>query len=307
MSDLSDEPTLGRRLGENGWKQGAIAEAEAQEIIATVLAGQGRHDLADALRTAKACAVAISQTCDIVCRNDAAEPFLEFVVAEIRDGAPNPQDTFLKSFRRFAAPLTMSNRHLVFRPWDKCLIPRAALANCGIATDVALEPRARDDLLDWLTTRYVRAALPDAFNSRLQVAGAEEKVRKALTEAPKVTEVYLLLKPRYEELTDPLVPYECDVVLLCERENYLDENVRKTIQPTLEEIERILAATPGIEVEDIHLRGEHEFSLYETRAYDRWQFDDLSYAAEYRAAKKGTVPEFEYRAGLSRSREGKPA
>jgi hypothetical protein len=95
--------------------------------------------------------------------------------------------------------------------------------------------RGRDDLLDWLTTRYVRAALPVKFNIRLQNVGAEDKLRKALANAPQVTEVYLLLKPRHKELTDPAVLYECDVVLLCERERFLDEAIRTALEAALED------------------------------------------------------------------------
>jgi hypothetical protein len=105
-------------------------------------------------------------------------------------------------------------------------------------------------------------------------------------------------------MQDPAVPYECGVVLLCKREAYLDDKVRLAIEPTILEIEGILASVPAIQVGDVKLRGEHEFSRHEMRVYDRWQFDDVSYAAAYRAAKKGgTAPPLAYRVELARDNE----
>ncbi|HDR9037951.1 TPA: hypothetical protein ACU967_005970 [Burkholderia contaminans] len=285
MDETRNPPAIGSRLNDKGWQQGAIAGAAATATVVAALRRQGRDDLADQLERGDACAIAISQTCDIVCVSDEAEPYLEFAVAAIRAGAPNPQDTFLKSFRRFAARLTDGARHLTFRPWDRCLVGRAALVDATPSDDLAIDRRACQDLVDWLTMRYKRAALPDAFNERLKRSGAEDKLRKALAAAPAITEIFLLLNPRHAELTDESVPYQCDVVLLCRRDVYTDSAVREAIEPVVLEFETILAAVPGIEVENVHLRGEHDFSRHAMREYDRWQFDDVSYAADYRATK----------------------
>ncbi|WP_423194588.1 hypothetical protein [Cupriavidus sp. H18C2] len=286
MDDNNDPPTIGSRLNDLRWQQGAIAGAAAIPLVVVALRQQGREALADQLSRGEACAVMISQTCDIVCHLDAAEPFVEFAVAGIRPGAPNPQDTFLKSFRRFAVPLADGSRHLSFLPWDRCLVERPLLVDGTPDNDLTIDRRACQDLVDWLTTRYRRAALPDEFNERLKRAGAEEKLRKALTSAPLITEIFLLLRPRTKELTDPSDPYQCDVVLLCRRDTFLDSKARAALESTVLEFEKILGAVPGLAMEAVTLRGEHEFSRHEMREYDRWQFDDVSYAADYRAAKK---------------------
>ncbi|WP_029050573.1 hypothetical protein [Cupriavidus sp. amp6] len=286
MDDTNDPPTIGSRLNDLRWQQGAIAGAAAIPLVVAALREQRREALADQLSRGEACAVTISQTCDIVCHSDAAEPYVEFAVAGIRAGAPNAQDTFLKSFRRFAVPLADGSHHLTFQPWDRCLVERALLVDGTPDNTLTIDRRACQDLVDWLTTRYKRAALPDEFNERLKLAGAEERLRKVLTSAPLITEIFLLLKPRNEELTDPSDTYQCDVVLLCRRDTFLDSNARATLEPTVLEFEKILGTVSGIAVEDVNLRGEHEFSRHDVREYDRWQFDDVSFAADYRAAKK---------------------
>lgn len=303
--DRHDQSSIGSRLNDNGWQQGAIAGGAAAVIVADALRNQGRSDLANSVARGEACAVTISQTCDVVCHSDEAEPYVEFAIADIRPGSPDAQDTFLKSFRRFAAPLTDGVRHLTFRPWDRCLVMRRSLAETTPAEDLAIDRRACQDLVDWLTTRYKRAALPDEFNDRLKRAGAEDKLRKALTNAPAVTEIFLLLKPRNEELKDTSTTYRCDVVLLCRRDVYIDSTAREALEPTILAIEEILGAVPGVDVEHVHLRGEHDFSRHEMREYDRWQFDDVSYAADYRAAKKPSSAQqpHDYPAELSRGDE----
>lgn len=302
MDDINDPPTIGSRLNGLRWQQGAIAGVAAAPLVVAALRQQGREALADQLSRGEACAVMISQTCDIVCHLDAAEPYVEFAVAGIRPGAPNPQDTFLKSFRRFAVPLADGSRHLSFLPWDRCLVERALLVDSIPDDDLVIERRACQDLVDWLTTRYKRAALPDEFNERLKRVGAEEKLRKVLTSAPLITEIFLLLRPRSKELTDPSDPYQCDVLLLCRRDTFVDSSARAALESTVLEIEKILGAIPGLAVEGVNLRGEHEFSRHEMREYDRWQFDDVSYAADYRAAKKSgsTQTSHDYSADLSR-------
>ncbi|MFP3891181.1 MAG: hypothetical protein ACLFVM_12910 [Ralstonia sp.] len=303
--DTHDQSSIGSRLNDHGWQQGAIAGGAAAVIVANALRNQGRSDLADKLERGEACAVTVSQTCDVVCHSDEAEPYVEFAIADIRSGSPNAQDTFLKSFRRFAAPLTDGARHLAFRPWDRCLVMRDSLAETTPAEDLAIDRRACQDLVDWLTTRYKRSALPDEFNDRLRRAGAEDKLRKALTNAPDVTEIFLLLQPRSEELKDASATYRSDVVLLCRREVYTDSSAREALEPTILAFEEILGAVPGVELEHVHLRGEHEFSRHEMREYDRWQFDDVSYAADYRAAKKPSSAQqsHDYSADLSRGDE----
>lgn len=305
MSAARDPQPIGPRLNDQGWRQGAIADESAEIVVAAALRRQARDDLATQLDQHQACAVAVSQTCDIVCLSDLAEPYVEFAIASIVSGDPDPQDTHLKSFRRFATPLSEGKQHLVFRPWDRCLVERGALIDAPPSTALAIDRRGRQDLVDWLTMRYKRAALPDAFNERLRAAGAETTLRKALAGVPAVTEVFLLLNPRGQELAEATVPYQCDIVLLCRREVYLDSRAREAIEPAVLEVENILASVPGIEVESVHLRGEHAFSRHEMREYDRWQLDDISYAADARLAKRpgaGKV-QHDYSAESSRDRD----
>ncbi|CAM2159420.1 conserved protein of unknown function (plasmid) [Pararobbsia alpina] len=300
----SHEP-IGKLLNDTGWRQGAIADDRARIAVVHVLQRHGCHELAESLGLGTSCAVLISQTCDVVSLVDESEPFVEFAVATIQDGKPDPADTFLKSFRKFAVPLMNVQQHLLLRPWDRVQVPRGALVGTRPSQDLTLDWRSCQDLMDWLATRYTRSALPDEFNRRLKVAGAEEAIRKTLARAPRVTEIYLLLRPRSIEIANLDESYSIDVVLLCERDVYLDQGARLAIQTVVDEIEGIFVNVGGLEIEGVKLRGEHEFSRHEMREYDRWQMDDVSYAAEYRAQKKSIdVPAPAYRADVARGRTG---
>jgi len=288
------DATLGERLSTRGWLQGSIAGDAAAAIVAEALKKQGCGDMAELLAAGKLCAVVVSQTCDLVCLNDAAEPYVEFAIAQLADGKPPHQDTVMKSFRRFAAPLADGKRHLQFRPWDRCNVSRDALSQTDPSAELALERRALQDLVYWLMTRYKRAAFPDRFNDRLDVVKAQDSLCKVLDGAPELTDVFLLLKPRDAELEDETIPYVCDVVLLCRREVSLDVAAHLKLEPTVQAVEEVLANIPGIVVENVVLRGEEQFTVHELREYDRWQFEHVSFASARRAQKKGGTSPHDY-------------
>ena len=293
MSD-SQDATVGERLNARGWMQGSIAGADATRIVADALIRQDCGDLADLLVAGKFCAVVITQTCDLVHPDEAVEPYVEFAIAQLTDGKAPHQDTVMKSFRRFAAPLSDGKRHLQFRPWNRCHVQRGALTETDPSTELMLGRRARQDLVHWLTTRYKRAAFPNCFNDRLAAVKAPDRLCEALDAAPDLTDVFLLLRPRDEELKDEAIPYTCDIVLLCKRDVSMDTAGRLSLEPTVQAVEEILAEVPGIAVENVVLRGEEQFSLHEMREYEQWQFDHVSFSSARRAEKKGGTSSHEF-------------
>jgi hypothetical protein len=278
--------TIGERLDELGWRQGSIVSEDTNDIFAEVLTAAGQTDLADALKAGTCCAVVLSQSCDVVCYKDEAEPYVEFIVAEIGDGLPNAESTFLKSFRDFSAQLADGTRHLRFKPWNRCFIERSRLLDAGISAQFELDFDAIRDVVDWLTTRYLRAALPNEFNVRLAAADTEKKIRKILDRTPLLTEVFLALKPRFEDLP-AATAYECDVICLCRVADHSDAAKREAIEESILQIEKTLSSAKGIDVGDVRLRGEHQFTRHEMRIYDRWQLDDVTFRGRHRAATKG--------------------
>lgn len=269
-----------------GWQQGAIADLDSHPRFRDVLARAGRDDLLALLDLSKVCFVAVSQTCDIVQFRNEAEPFVEFLLGSREAGDPNPADTYQKSFRTFAVALEGGNGHLLFKPWNRFLVRREWLTEITPFGKVSILPARVRDLMDWLMTRYVRAALPDSFNSRLGAVRTEEKIRKLLEKLPAVTEVFVSLNPRYAEL-DAGEVYTCDLALLCREADFGNADLREQMQPHLDELEKLLDSADGVEVEAVRLLGEHQFTRHHMRIYDRWQFDDVSYAADARAVKQG--------------------
>ncbi|WP_133300429.1 hypothetical protein [Paraburkholderia lacunae] len=300
MGDKS-AASVGTTVSDMGWRQGAIAHPDCHGFFHDQLRACGRDDLADVLVAEQMCVIAVSQTCDIVQFRDDAEPYVEFLLARIADGPPNAADTNLKSFRTFAAPLESVDRHVSVKPWNRFLVRRELVAQISPSTELTLATTRVRDLLDWLMTRYVRAALPDEFNRRLGTMKAEDKIRKLLAQLPAVTEVFIALRPRHDELPADQ-PYTCDVSLLCREAAFSDAPLREKMQPLLDEFEALLEGIDGIETEAVRLLGEHQFSRHHMRVYHRWQFDDVSYAADTRADKQGLAGSgHEYRQELGRS------
>jgi hypothetical protein len=91
-----------------------------------------------------------------------------------------------------------------------------------------------------------------------------------------------------------------DLFLLCREKEFSDAKLQEQMQPTLDEIKALL---DGIEVEAVRLLGEPQFSRHSMRVYDRCQFDDVSYAADAKAEKKGRAGSgHDYRMDLGRTK-----
>lgn len=283
-----------------GWQQGVIADPATHEHFKEMLVRVGRDDLVTLVDSAKVCFVAVSQTCDIVQIRDEAEPYVEFLLASWGEGAPNPADTYQKSFRTFAVELEGAHGHLSIKPWNRFLVPRGWVAQIP-PFDVRIAAQRIRDMMDWLMTRYVRAALPDNFNGRLATVKAEDKLRKLLEQLPAVTEVFISLKPRYAELEQG-EDYSCDLVLLCREDDFRNAGLREQMQPVFDKIEKLLAGIDGIDVEAVRLFGDSQFTRHHMRVYERWQFDDVSYAADARSAKTGVESRHEYRVEAGRTK-----
>lgn len=301
MDDTQAVP-LGETLSVMGWYQGAIADRSYSAFFAERAAECGRHDLVEVIQEATTCFIAVSQTCDIVQLRDDAEPFVEFLLATIHEGPPDAALTHMKSFRRFAVSLASDDRHVLVKPWDRLLVTRADATKVVPSADLYLSRARVQDLVDWLMTRYRRAALPDEFNRRLGTVRAEDKLRKLLTQLPAVTEVFIGLKPRTEEL-GPQGVYTCEVRLLCPESKFRDNQLLEAMQPTIDAIDELLESIDGIEVEAVRLYGEHQFTRESMRVFDRWQLDDVSFAADAKAEKQGGRSGHEYSLELGRGRK----
>jgi hypothetical protein len=140
--------SIGDQLNRLGWLQGHLLKPEDAQALGLECGPGDLYILA-------------SQSCDVVHQHDDGEPTIELIKARhIESANRNYED--LKSPR--VLHITHDGIHLELRAHDRCLIPRAALADFKPGQRLELVPLR--NLQRFLARRYDRAALADEFNRR---------------------------------------------------------------------------------------------------------------------------------------------
>jgi hypothetical protein len=150
-----------------------------------------------------------------------------------------------------------------------------------------LDTLPHDLIATWLSRRYIRVALPDAFNERARAA--IETVKSALADnGEHLFAIYLLLEDEEKGVGD-----EYNVVV---RGTMLEPDWqvgprRVAAQIALNAIAAALNGADGINVVDSALRSEADISLHDVRAMKRWEiFDASSIRGDLPAAPYGQAP-----------------
>ncbi|MEX2184452.1 MAG: hypothetical protein WEC14_08385, partial [Chloroflexota bacterium] len=125
----------------------------------------------------------------------------------------------------------------------------------------------------WLGRRYIRTALPDAFNVR--VGGAIKEARASITEfGDNLDALYIIVDDDEKPTGEPFRIVLRGTVF---ESVWTDGSRRAAAQQAFNAVETALAGADGIEVVDSRLLSEADVSLHDVRAMRRWDiFDDTS-------------------------------
>lgn len=154
---------------------------------------------------------------------------------------------------------------------DVVHLERVELASLGPLDQVdAVNLRT---LRHWVSSRFVRAAFPSAFNLRLKAR--EKKIRNALEKATAIDAIYLILAEEGELPSQD--PYTVFVTATMIVEKYADSEVRGAAQTALLKFAAEMAKCDGIKMgDDPKLLSESEFTLDDMRNSQRWDCDSMS-------------------------------
>ena len=181
-----DDP--GKRISENGWRQGAILHAHDHDPPA-----DGNETMA----------VVVSHSCDVTCDCLTTEPHVEAIpakVIECEDGnctyAKNPRCLHLRVHSTDGSVSTIE-----LQQRDRYTLPREHLLGCSPDEERFIDAAGLRTLGRWLALRYERSALPDAFNMRLaRLRKKTGKLHKRMS--PHVSGLYVQLEPHDEISAD---------------------------------------------------------------------------------------------------------
>lgn len=127
----------------------------------------------------------------------------------------------------------------------------------------------------WLAKRYTRSAFPTAFNKRIPDA-INKKIRKVLAAKGKdITGIFVTFFGSESELPDN-EPYEISIRIIVPTAAAVDKEREMQAIGALSEISMLLGKCAGIELLDISVESESEFSLEDWDLSRVWDFDYLS-------------------------------
>ncbi len=188
---------IGTQLEEAGWRQGSIIRASDNEYIFKLLELDADPD---------AIFLIASQSCDIANNNIDLDPYIELLHGHKIDSV-NGSYTHLKNPRLLHTTATcrtsdedvFSEVHIELKAFDKYFITKEDFARLSPDLDSLLEDKNLRSFIAWLAARYLRPALPTAFNDLIRDADPKNKLRdKARKANAQLLGIYVELSPEGE-------------------------------------------------------------------------------------------------------------
>ncbi len=245
-----------------GWRQGSLLP---RPLLGELLEKFGPG----AIPAEEAVAVVISHDCDVTNESWDVEPTCEVLWGRIV-ARPDKSLWWRKNPRRLQVPHETST--LEFLIHDRRIVERECLASHEPAG--CLEETQLREVRSWITARYLRAAFPDELNKRTKSAVAKlREYFKKHDECALLNAIYLYVSD--DELKDG-VDYEIMVIGTMRESAHQDRASREAANGVLLRIGRELEGCDGIELLDVELRSEADFSVEDWRMAKRWDFDDLT-------------------------------
>ena len=249
------------RIRTNGWRQGSVFSVEDTAALV-------ENPLA------KSRLILVSHDCDLAHRGE-HEPHIELCTAEFLEDGIDGNYRWARHPRRIDVQIEINGAQIPFciHAAKRHQLDRSMLQDYQPDDTAILSEAELTRLTIWLAKRYTRAALPDAFNLRIQPA--QDRVRRILRRNGKhLSSLLVSLKP-LAELTDG-EPYDLNLVGLMRHEHYENIELREQLTVVVNQVSGAIEHCDGINVLDTDLLSESEFTLHNLRYFIELTLDDLS-------------------------------
>lgn len=242
-----------------GWRQGSILLPEHLALPERTALGLP----ADALL------LVLSHDCDLVQPDFDKEPHVELLVLH---PIARADGNFAHGRHPRTLDFTLGEASFRASCHERHRLPRTCLVTCSPSEAHPVNDALCDLVTQWIAKRYTRPAFPDAFNVRLSRDHRAIK-RYFQTHGHHFRNVLINCDPRNDELTDG-APYQVVVWLVLALGATLSPHDR---QQRVVELEKLLAACPGIEIGDCRIVTEDDVTLAHLRYLAPWDFDYLTH------------------------------
>lgn len=254
-----------------GWQQGSILTAGDTQSLAEQF---NSHCPANSRL------IAVSHSCDIV-HSGPSEVHVEFCMARPLQARPDGNKTHGKNPRSLHVPLTIDGHqeHFEILGWDRLRVERRVLQTLTPDPSAEIAADDLDVLLRWIADRYLRTALPDAFNSRIEQA--RRKIARSMESDGADLLSVLISMSSWDELPVE-ANYRLTLIGVMRDDAYHDHSRREIAERALTKAATALQACSGIEVDDSSVEPESRITLASMRMHGRFELDYLSLRSEPR-------------------------
>lgn len=269
------EPEPKQWTRETNWRQGFVLPQAAVQ----------HFSFANAADAAATCVVVISHDCDLANNNLTIEPDVEVIVGRLVPNA-NGNFTWGKAPRTLHYIAEHAGTQVVIEliSTGKRSVLKSELAKFDPDSAFTIGRKELAVLRSWLSSRYKRAAFPDAFVSRMKETKVDSKLAKALeNHGELISFVYLDIHggQNVERAKDD--PYQFSIVLVfssiddadaaTDEADALAEEVEKTVRARLRNSNVIVLKTCFAISED-------DLPVSRARVLTQWRLEYMSLKAD---------------------------
>ncbi len=259
---------IGEKLEKAGWRQGSLVRTHD---IGVLLKQSSFHNDENPI------VIVASHSCDIAHNSLENDPYIELSIAR-KISSSNGNYTFNKNVRvlhttvlvRTETPEIYVELFVELKAYDKISIDKSLLVDLTPDPGRFLINKELDCYVSWLSYRYVRPALPTAFNDKIASAdpkGKRKKKAKLLNQ--HLSGIYVEISPDAEILDDQI--YRVNLLGLVPAD--FNGSI-KSIESVLEEYAEIMRDV-DMNV-SVAVKRESEVSLATIKRFKRFYYDDLS-------------------------------
>jgi hypothetical protein len=247
------------------WRQGAVLPRELLDP------GTLPSDLDP---TAKL--VIISHDCDIVHPSYEGEPFVELFLAypvqtseSLKRKGKNPRRL------QFLAIANGSPQWYEINVHDKLRVSRKLLEGKTPDSSCDISKAAVKDIARWAGKRYNRPAFPTEFDRRLSAVGKKKFEQAIRKYGDDVSWVFIAFLSASGELPES-EPYQIVVRVVAPQDAVSDASRSQVLSKLVSELWELLGRCEGIDVQEIKLDGEAEFTLEDWKNSTVWDYEFIS-------------------------------
>ena len=260
-----------------GWRQGSIFSVDAsRKLLAANLA---RIETPEFIVSDNSRLILSSHDCDIS-HPGPHEPRIEVCPAIVLTGPIDGQFAGTRNARRLHINLLIDNACQAFelRAPTRFSLPRETLQEFAPDAAAKIVARHEEHFVHWLSKRIRRSALPTEFDRRIN-KGIRKRIKSILK--PSGDAIYSLLvaiDPDDEDLPDGN-DYNLQVVALMYAEDFAQAPIRKVVDSTVEQLQRLLDNCSGIALDACATGSTETMTVEEYRGFLTWDLDDVSFEA----------------------------